>query len=138
MYKFLFKNLLLANYSFAKRWVNKKMPERIIPSTLHTFTTPFNFIIASIYCIILGSIKYKFTSFLPTFIGLGLVMLPFQFFVEKKVKKAIYRWQIEKEFNSLTRNQRWNKNTFAFIFFWTGFAVFLFFGAKFMGGYLVK
>ncbi|MDO6759155.1 hypothetical protein Q4566_03000 [Tamlana sp. 2_MG-2023] len=134
----MFKILLLSNYSFAKRWVNKKMPERIIPATLHLFTTPFSFIMAGIYCWILGSLDFKFSSFLPTFIGLGIIMLPFQFFVEKKAKKAIFQWQIEKAYSTLSKNERWNKNTLAFIFFWTGFGVFLFLGAKFMGGYLVK
>ncbi|OBQ56577.1 hypothetical protein JJL45_12765 [Tamlana sp. s12] len=138
MFEILFKNLLLANYSFAKRWVNKKNPERIIPATLHIFTTPFSFIMAGIYCWILGSLDFKFTSFLPTFIGLGIIMLPFQFFLEKKIKKAIHQWQIEKEYKSLSKNERWNKNTLAFLFFWIGFGVFLCLGAKFMEGYLIE
>lgn len=138
MYKFLFKNLLLANYSFAKRWVNKKMPERIIPSTLHIFTTPLNFILAGIYCILLGITEYKFKTFLPILIGLGLVMLPFQFIVEKMMKKAIYKWNIEKEYTNLTRNQRWNKNTFSFLFFWFCFYLFFYLMIKYVGGYLVK
>ncbi|KAB1067629.1 hypothetical protein F6U93_10105 [Tamlana haliotis] len=138
MFKLLFKNLLLANYSFAKRWVNRKMPERIIPSTMHVFTTPFSFIMAGIYCWILGSLDFKFTSFLPTFIGLGIIMLPFQFFVEIKVKKAFHQWQIEKEYKTLSKTERWKKNTLAFMFFWIGFGVFLFLGAKFLGGYLVE
>ncbi len=138
MFKFLFKNLLLANYSFAKRWVNKKMPERIIPFTLHIFTTPLNFVIAGLYCIILGTINYKFTTFLPILISLGLIMLPFQFIVERLVKKTIYAWKIENEYTTLTKNQRWNKNTFAFLFFWFCFYLFFYLMIKYVGGYLVK
>ncbi len=138
MYKFLFKNLLLANYSFAKRWVNKKMPERIIPGTLHIFATPFAFIGAGIYFVIIGSIPFKFDRYLPILIGLGLVMLPLQFFIEKKAKQAIYKWQIEKKYKTLTKNDRWNKNIFAFVFFWGAFALFFYLGVTYVGGYLVK
>ncbi len=138
MYKFLFKRLLLADYCSAKWLVNKKMPERIIPSTLHFFATPFAFIAAGIYYTILGSIEFKFKTFLPILIGVGLVMLPIQFFLEKKANEAIYKWEIEKEYKTLTRNDRWNKNTFAFIFFWSSFALFFYFSIKYFGGYLIK
>ncbi|KAB1067632.1 hypothetical protein F6U93_10120 [Tamlana haliotis] len=135
MFKLLFKNLLLANYSFAKRWVNKKMPERIIPSTIHIFISPFTFITAGLACVILGSITYKIKY--PEFV-LVLIALFFGFGLQKPVKKAFHLWQIEKEYKALSKNERWNKNTLAFMFFWIGFGVFLFLGAKFLGGYLVE
>ncbi|AUS07030.1 hypothetical protein [Pseudotamlana carrageenivorans] len=57
---------------------------------------------------------------------------------EKKIKKAIHQWHIEKEYKTLSKNERWNKNTLAFLFFWIGFGVFICLGAKFMGGYLIE
>ncbi|MBU2951694.1 hypothetical protein KO493_13395 [Tamlana agarivorans] len=138
MFKLLFKNLLLADYSVSKWLVNKKMPERILPSTLHFFATPFTFIIGALYFVVIGSIKYRFESYLPILIGLVVVMLPFQLFIEKKAKRAIYQWQIEKEYKTLTKNQRWNKNTFGFIFFWSAFGVSFYLIVKFVGGYLVQ
>lgn len=137
MMKFLFSNLLLSNYSFARRWVNKKMPENIIPATLHIFTTPFTFFAAGLYLVVLGSIEYKFQSFLPVFIGLLIVMLLLGYLIEKYTKRAIFKWDIEKKFKSLTKHQRLSKNTFAFIFFWSGFFLFLYLGIKFFGGYSV-
>ncbi|MCF6349479.1 MAG: hypothetical protein L3J23_00410 [Flavobacteriaceae bacterium] len=138
MYKFLFKRLLLANYSFARRWINKKVPQQIIPGTLHIFTSPFTFIAAGIYAVILGSIEFKFKSFPPIFIGLSLVMLPLHFFILKRAKKAIYQWKIEKEYKTLTRNQRFNKNTFAFIFFWGSFALSFYLIVTYTESYLLK
>ncbi|MCF6349476.1 MAG: hypothetical protein L3J23_00395 [Flavobacteriaceae bacterium] len=73
MYKFLFKRLLLANYC-ASRWlVNKKMPERVIPSTLYFFITPFTFIAAGIYFVIIGSIDLSL-KVIPLYL-LGYVWL---------------------------------------------------------------
>ncbi len=138
MYKFLFKRLLLADYSVARWLVNKKMPERIIPSTLHFFATPFAFIGGGIYFVFIGSIPFKFDRYLPILIGLGLVMLPIQFFLEKKAKQAIYKWQIEKEYKTLTKNDRWNKHIFAFVFFWSAFGFSFYLTIKYLGGYLVK
>ncbi|MCF6349478.1 MAG: hypothetical protein L3J23_00405 [Flavobacteriaceae bacterium] len=138
MYKFLFKRLLLANYSFARRWINKKVPQQIIPGTLHIFTSPFTFIAAGIYFVILGSIEFKFKSFPPIFIGFAITMLSSHFFISKRAKKAIYQWRIEKEYKTLTRNQRFNKNTFAFIFFWGGFALFFYLTVAYVEGYLVN
>ncbi|OBQ56574.1 hypothetical protein JJL45_12780 [Tamlana sp. s12] len=135
MFKILFKNLLLANYSFAKRWVNKKMPERIIPATIHIFISPFTFITSGLACVILGSIVYKIKY--PELV-LVLIALVFGFGLQKPVKKAIHQWQIEKEYKTLSKNERWNKNTLAFLFFWIGFGVFICLGAKFMGGYLIE
>ncbi|WP_320019947.1 hypothetical protein [Labilibaculum manganireducens] len=136
--KLLFKYLLSANYSFAKRWVNKKMTQQILPATIHTFTTPFAFIAAGLYCTVIGTIDYKFKTFLPIFIGLGIVMLGVSFYIEKKAKKAIYKWDIEKEYKSLNKSQRSNRNTFAFLFFWAGFALFFYLAITFTEGYLVK
>lgn len=138
MYKFLFQRLLLANYCAAKWLVNKKMPERVIPSTLHFFATPFSFIGAGLYFVIIGSINYKFEKYLPILIGLGLVMLPLQFLLEKKASKAISEWRIKKQYTKLSKNERFNKNTLAFIFFWSAFALFFYLGIKYVGGYLVK
>ncbi|MBI9056322.1 MAG: hypothetical protein JEZ01_00995 [Labilibaculum sp.] len=56
--KFLFKYLLAANYCFAKRWVNKKMPQQIIPGAVHIFTTPFAFFFAGLSCVALNYIDY--------------------------------------------------------------------------------
>lgn len=74
MTNFLFKKLLASNYSAARWLVNKKMPERIIPSTLHFFTTPFAFISGALFVVFIGSIEFKFGSYLPVLIGLGIVM----------------------------------------------------------------
>ncbi|MDO6759152.1 hypothetical protein Q4566_02985 [Tamlana sp. 2_MG-2023] len=111
------------------------MPERIIPATIHIFLSPFTFITAGLACVILGSITYKIKY--PELV-LVLIALIFGFGLQKPVKKAIYKWQIEKAYRTLTKNERWNKNTLAFIFFWMGFAIFLYFGAVFLGGYSVK
>jgi nitrate reductase NapE component len=138
MIEFLFKYLLSANYSFAKRWVNKKMPQQILPATIHTFTTPFTFVLGGLYFAFIGSINYKFETYTPIFIGLGIVLLPVSLLIEKKAKKAIYKWEIEKEYEILNKNQRSNRNTFAFLFFWAGFALFFYLGVTFVGGYLVK
>lgn len=138
MMKFLFSNLLLSNYSFARRWVNKKMPENIIPATLHIFATPFTFISAGLYLVLLGSIDFKFQTFLPVFMGLAIVMFVIGYLIEKNAKKAIFKWGIEKKYNSLTTHQRRSKNTFAFIIFWSGFAFFLYLGVKFFAGYLIN
>lgn len=136
--KFLFKNLLLANYSFAKRWVNKKMPERIIPSTLHIFSTPFSFIAAGIYFMIIGSLNFRFKSYLPILIGLGVIMLGLTTIIERKVKTAIIDWNIEEEYKTLTESQRRSKNFFAFIFFWVGFIIFFYLAVIYFEGYLTK
>ncbi len=138
MMKFLFKYLLSANYSFARRWVNKKTPGRIIPSTLHTFTTPFTFIFGGLYVIFIVSIDYKFESFLPIFIGLGIVLLPASYLIEKKAEKAIEKWEIEKEHESLSKEQRSHRNTFAFIFFFVGLALSFYLIITFGSGYLVQ
>ncbi|WP_320019945.1 hypothetical protein [Labilibaculum manganireducens] len=138
MMKFLFKPLLAANYCASKWIVNKNLPQRVIPTALHTFTSPFAFISAGIYCVILGSIDYKFKTFTPIFIGLGIVMLSVSFFVEKKAKNSIERWGIKKEYKSLSKNQRQNRNTFAFLFFWAGFALSVYLIITFTEGYLVK
>src|SRR5690606_3399448 len=106
-----------SNYSAARWLVNKKMPERIIPSTLHFFTTPFTLIAGGLYCVILDSLEFKFKSFLPVLIGLGIVMLSLGYLIGKIARKAIFKWNIEKEYKALNGNQRFNKNTFAFIFF---------------------
>ncbi len=138
MMKFLFKYLLSGNYSFAKRWMNKKTPQKIMPATLHTFTTPFSFILAGLYFAIIGLIDYKFDTYTPIFIGLGIVMLPASYLIEKKAEKAIEKWEIEKEHESLTKEQRSHRNTFAFLFFWTGIALFLYLTATFASGCLVQ
>ncbi|MDM8159006.1 hypothetical protein QUH73_04145 [Labilibaculum sp. K2S] len=136
--KILFKPLLAANYCAAKWIVNKNLPKRVIPTALHTFTTPFAFISAGLYCTIMGTIDYKFKTFLPIFIGLGIVMLSISFFIEKEAKKAFYKWDIEKEYQFLNKSQRSNRNTFAFLFFWAGFALFFYLAVTFTEGYLVK
>ncbi len=138
MMKFLFKYLLSGNYSFAKRWVNKKVPQQIIPATLHTFTTPFSFILAGLYTVFIGSIDYKFDTYTPIFIGLGIVMLPASYFIEKKAEKAIEEWEIEKEHESLSKEQRSHRNTFAFLFFFVGLALFFYLGITYFGGYSLK
>lgn len=138
MLKFLLKRLLLANYSFANRWVNKKMPQLIIPATLHIFVTPFTFIAAGLYFVFIGSIKYKFDSYAPIFIGLVILMLGLGYPMESWAKKAIFRWNIEREYSNLNKNQRMNKNILAFCFFWVGFTLFFYLGVKYFGGYGVK
>ena len=84
MMKFLFKPLLAANYCASKWIVNKNLPKRVIPTALHTFTSPFAFISAGLYFVIIGSIDYRFNSYTPIFIGLVIVMLSVSFFIEKK------------------------------------------------------
>ncbi|WP_067146189.1 hypothetical protein [Pseudotamlana agarivorans] len=138
MYKFCFRRLLLADYCAAKWLVNKKMPERIIPSTLHFFATPFAFIGAGLYFVIIGTISYRFETHLPILIGLGGVMLPLQFYIEKRAKKVIFKWGIEKEFNTLSKNERLNKNILAFLFFWVAFFLFFYLGVTYVGGYLIE
>ena len=138
MMKFLFKYLLSANYSFAKRWVKKKIKQQIIPATLHIFTTPFTFMLGGFYFTFIGSINYKFETYTPIFIGLLIVLLPISFLIEKKAKKAISKWEIEKEYKFLSKEQRSNRNTFAFLFFWTGLALFFYLTIRYTEGYFVK
>lgn len=138
MFKLLFKNLLLANYSFSKRWVNKKMPQNIIPTTLHIFTTPFTFLLAGVYLTILGSIKFRFDSFPSIFIGLAIIMSVSHFFIHKNAGKALRNWKIVRTHKQLSKNQKTKKNTLAFVFFWFGFASFFYLGVKNFEGYLLK
>lgn len=138
MTKFLFKKLLAAHYSFARRWVNKKMPENVVPSVRLTFLTQFTFIAAGLYCVLLGSIEYKFDSYTPIFIGFMIIALGIGYGFMKPTEKAIFQWGIEKEYKTLSKNQRFNRNTFAFLSFWGSFAIFFYLGVKFIGGYLVK
>ena len=116
MMKFLFKGLLMGNYCFARRWVNKKMPYQIIPATVHIFTSPFAFISAGIYAIILDKLTFKFESYLPIFIFLVIVMLGVSYPTEYYAKKAIYQWGLEKEYKSLSKGQKTIKMLFAFCF----------------------
>ncbi|WP_394698291.1 hypothetical protein [Labilibaculum manganireducens] len=138
MMKILFKPLLAANYCASKWIVNKKLPKRVIPTALHTFTTPFAFLSAGIYCVVIGSIEFKFKTFTPIFIGLAIVMLSVSLYIEKKAKNSIERWGIKKEYKSLSKNQRQNRNTFAFLFFWASIILSFYLGVTFTGGYLVK
>lgn len=138
MMKFLFKPLLAANYCAAKWIVNKNLPKRVIPTALHTFTTPFAFISAGLYFVFIGFIDYKFNSYSPIFIGLAIVMLTVSLFIEKKAKNSIERWNIKKEYKSLNKDQRQSRNTLAFLFFWGSFALFFYLTVSFTEGYLVK
>ncbi|MBI9056323.1 MAG: hypothetical protein JEZ01_01000 [Labilibaculum sp.] len=138
MMKFLFKPLLAANYCSAKWIVNKNLPKQVIPTALHTFTSPFAFIAAGLYFAVIGSIDYKFETYTPIFIGLGIVMLSVSLYIEKKAKNSIERWGIKKEYKSLSKDQRQNRNTFAFLFFWVGFILFFYLAVTFTEGYLVK
>ncbi|WP_143470807.1 hypothetical protein [Labilibaculum manganireducens] len=136
--KFLFKYLLSANYSFAKRWVNEKMPQQILPAAIHTFTTPFTFVLGGLYFAFIGSINYKFETYTPIFIGLLIVLLPTSIPIERKAKKAISKWGLEKEYKSLNKTQRSNRNTFAFLFFFGGLALFFYLGVTYFSGYSLK
>lgn len=135
MIRFLFKYLLAANYSFIRKWSKKKTTEHIIYYTARIFSTPFSFITAGLYLALIGSIEYKFQTYTPILIGLGIVMLSVSFFIEKEARKAISKWGIEKEYKSLNKAQRQNRNTFAFLFFWSGFILFFYLGVTYFSGY---
>ncbi|WP_299431043.1 hypothetical protein [uncultured Maribacter sp.] len=133
--KFLFKGLLMGNYCFARRWVNRKMRYNIIPATLLTFISPFVFVVAGLYFTFIGLLSYKFESKLPIFIFIGVVGLGFSYPVEYYAKKAIYQWGLEKEYKSLSKGQKRSKRIFAFIFFWTGLIIFFYLGTKYYANY---
>jgi hypothetical protein len=65
-------------------------------------------------------------------------MLGVSFYIEKKAKKAIYKWEIEKEYQYLNKNQRSNRNTFAFLYFFGGLALFFYLGVTYFSGYSLK
>ena len=135
MMKFLFKYLLSANYSFAKRWVNKKIAHRMIFNSIYIFLTPLAFLFAGLSCVALNYINYQFKH--PEIIIMliaGVVYLGFW----QATKKAIYKWGIEKEYKFLSKEQRSNRNTFAFLFFWGGIILFFYLGATYFGGYSLK
>lgn len=133
--KFLFKRILASNYSFSKRWANKKMPETVINGTVHTFLLQFSFIVAGLCSVLLGSIDFKFKypeiifMAIALFIGYGFMNI---------TRKAIIKWNIEKEYKTLSKEQRFSRNTFAFIFFWSCFALFFYLVISFLGGYSLK
>ncbi|WP_289529199.1 hypothetical protein [Labilibaculum sp. K2S] len=133
--KFLFKYLLSANYSFAKRWVNKKMAHSMIFNSTYIFLTPFAFLFAGLSCVALNYIDYQFKF--PEIILMmtaGIVYLGFW----QATKKAIYKWGIEKAYKNLSKEQRSKRNTFAFLFFWVGIILFFYLGAKYLGGYSLR
>ncbi|MCF8715331.1 hypothetical protein JM658_10875 [Joostella atrarenae] len=134
----MFKRLLFANYSFARRWVNKKLPENVVPAAVYTFLTSFTFQAMGLYCIILGSIDFKFKSFPPIFLGIVIIALGIGYGFRKMAKKAIFKWGIEKEYKKLSKDERRRKNTFAFLFFWGSFAFMFYMGVKYLEGYLVN
>ena len=138
MMKFLFKPLLAANYCTSQWIVNKKLPERIIPVTLHLFLTPFAFIASGLYCILLGSINFKFTSYIPILIGFGIIVLGISYGLQNLSEKVINRWGIAKEYKSLNKDQRQNRNTLSFLFFFGSFALFFYLGAKYIDAYLTS
>ncbi|MCF6349477.1 MAG: hypothetical protein L3J23_00400 [Flavobacteriaceae bacterium] len=111
------------------------MPERIIPSTLHLFITPFTFIIIGGFVFILSSIEYKFKY--PE-LFLMLIVLILNFGSQNIIEKAIIKWDIEKDYKTLTKGQRRSKNIFAFIFFWGSFALFLYLTFTYFSGYSMK
>ena len=135
MTKFLFRRLLASHYSAVRWMVNKKMPENIIPTTVHFFLSEFSFLAAGLVCVILGTINYKFKY--PEFFLMVIVII-IGFGLQKATKKAIYKWGIEKEYKTLPQEKRFSRITFAFIFFWSCFAVFFYLGVKFLGGYSVQ
>ncbi|GAA0873418.1 hypothetical protein GCM10009117_25650 [Gangjinia marincola] len=137
MFKFLFKRLLAANYSAARWLVNKKMPERIIPSTLHFVSAPLTFIAAGIYFALIGSINYQFESYIPILIGLGIVMLGLGYIIEKKAKKMLFDFNIQEEYEMLDKSERNKRNLLAFLFFWGCFALFFYLSITYAQGYLV-
>ncbi|MCF8715330.1 hypothetical protein JM658_10870 [Joostella atrarenae] len=125
-------------YSFARRWVNKKLPENVIPFTLQTFLSSFTFQVSGLYFVILGSIDFKFKSFPPIFLGIVIIALGIGYGFRKMAKKAIFKWNIEKEYKKLSKDERKRKNTFAFLFFWGSFALFFYLTVRFAEGYLVN
>lgn len=135
MLKILFKNLLASHYSFAKRWSNKKIKETVINGTVHTFLLQFTFLIAGFCCIILGTISYKFKY--PEIFLIAIALLIGYGFM-RSTKNAIIKWDIERDYKALTRNQRRNRNISAFLVFWSCFAIFLYFAITFLSGYSLK
>ncbi|PKQ65796.1 hypothetical protein BZG02_01970 [Labilibaculum filiforme] len=65
-------------------------------------------------------------------------MLGVSFYIERKAKKAISKWGLEKEYKSLNKTQRFNRNTFAFLFLFVGFALFFYLGITYFSGYLLN
>lgn len=132
MFKLLLKNLLLANYSFARRWVNKKIPQNIIPTTIHTFLTPFSFLLSGFAAYLLSIINYKFKY--PEILIIIIVFVG-GFGLHKFVKKTIYQWKIPLEYKKLNKNQRTKRNILAFTFFWLSFYFSVFLVIEFLRGY---
>ncbi len=124
MYKLLFKQLLTSFYCTSKWLVNKKMPERIIPSTVLFFSFPFIFILTGIYLILFLSFVLSATKNLAFLVIGGFIFItPAYYLASKLAKKGIVKWRIEKEYKTLSRNERINKIVFSFIVFWGCFII---------------
>ena len=126
------KYLLLASYSFTKRWANKNRPDRIIPGTIHIFTQTPLYLIMSILIIIIGSLSFKINYMFEIFLVLVLITsLTIRWYGKRKFKS----WDIENEYNLLSKKQRKKANTFIFISVFATFFLFMYIGIKYIGGY---
>lgn len=126
------KYLLLLAYNFAKLIVNKKRPDRILPTTIHIFTHIPLYLTLSIFPIIIGSLNFKVNYTFEIFLILVLAMsLSIRWFAKKK----FYTWRIENLYEDLTKKQRKTKNIIFFVIFWISFFLFMYLSIKFYAGY---
>ncbi|AXO80194.1 hypothetical protein DZC78_07230 [Olleya aquimaris] len=124
MFKQIFQKLLLAFYCTSKWLVNKKMPEKIIPSTILFFSFPFTFIATGLYIILALSLILSNTKNLAVLVIGGFIFItPVYYLASKMAKKGIVKWDISKHYKTLTKNDRANKITLAFIVFWGSFII---------------
>lgn len=138
MIQFLFKRLLTACYCSAKRIINKKKKDRIIPFTLHLFLTPFSFIASGFLLLFLDYINFKYTSVHQVFIGVAVILLGVGYGFQKVTKRALFKWNIEKNHKKLNKNEHWNKCILAFVFFWGGFVFFCYFVTQYFKNYYYR
>ena len=122
------KYLLLASYSFVKRWGRRN----IITGAVHVFTQAPLFLILGLWLLIIGSLSFKVKYSLEIF---GLIILVTSFSIRWFGKKYFYIWNIENEYLLLSKKQRRIANTFIFIFLIFSFSIFFYLGATFYGGY---
>lgn len=132
MMKIIFKRILASDYSFAKRWSNKSIPETLINGTLHIFLTKLSFLAAGFYFLLLSILNIRIDNFYILFAGMAFIMLLIGYGLRNQAKKAIDKWKIPQEHKSLSKQQRLKRNTMAFFLFFICFYLFIVMAIKFI------